>query len=473
MKTILHNMMCRSCREWGRSVCAERTVHGSWFTVLGSWFMVLGSWFKVYQSSIFNHQSRFINHQLSIIILNCSLFVSSCAPEPPLHLYNDESMTISIPAPKLNLEVLWNYSIVYKTKYDWKAEWYYGWDDYDRSLWGEINYTEPTKFYLRRYYTGNLPYGPHLRYDAPAPFYGNHYQDFFDWGFWDILVYNEPQVNVISVHFDESDHDNIIAYTNPSSYSSRYHAPRYTRAFYAPEPLYSGYKRGEEINQDLKGFDYDKENNVWIRKMELELLPVTYVYLTQIILRNNKGRVSGISENCNLTGMALNTNLHTRRSGNDAVSVNYECGVKKDIPLVPYSQVLDPSTATVDPETAEHVDIIGGRLMTFGICGFAPWDDIDEDNMTPEEIAAEVNRIDKNEHYLEVTFTFENSTKTVYKAFPVTDQVRKYFKGGVITIIVNVDDLDVPDPDDGSGFNAIVKDFEEEELPEFDFDLDK
>ena len=459
MKTILHNMMCRSCREWGRGVRSS-TLN--------------------FEHGTLNIHSSFFILICSLFIVHCSLFTSSCSPEPPLHLYDDETITINLPAPKLNLEVVWNYSIVYKTKttYDWKAEWYYGWDDYDRGLWGEINYTEPTKFYLRRYYTGNLPYGPHLRYDAPPPFYGNSYQDFFDWGFWDILVYNEPQVNVISVHFDESNPESILAYTNPSSFSSRYHAPRYTRAFYAPEPVFSGYKQAEEINEDLKGFDYDKENDVWVRKMQLDLLPVTYIYLVQIILHNNKGRVSGIADNCNLTGMALNTNLHTRRAGDDAISVNFECGKKTDVPLVPYSQVLDPTTATVDPATAEHVDIIGGRMMTFGMCGFSPWDDITaEDEVieenTPGHIEQKINDIDKNEHYLEVTFTFENSPQTLYKSYPVTDQVRKYFKGGVITVHVNVDELDIPDSGGGSGFDAVVKDMEDGGTYEFDFDKDK
>ena len=117
--------------------------------------------------------------------------------------------------------------------------------------------------------------------------------------------------------------------------------------------------------------------------------------------------------------------------------------------------------------------------MTFGMCGFSPWDDITaEDEVieenTPGHIEQKINDIDKNEHYLEVTFTFENSTQTLYKSYPVTDQVRKYFKGGVITVHVYVDELDIPDSGGGgSGFDAVVKDFEEEKLPEFNFDKDK
>ena len=421
----------------------------------GSRFKVRGSRFMLALLTIFNFQFSIFN-------------LTSCAPEPPLHLYNDELTNISLPAPKLSLEVQWNYDIVYQIKYDWKAEWYYGWDDGDRSIWGEIEPTEPTKFYLRRYYTGNIPFGPHLTYDDPPPFYGNHYQDHFDWGFWDILVYNEPQVNVISVHFNENDHDDIIAYTKESGESSRHYAPRYTRAFYAPEPLYAGYKQAEEINSDLRGFDYDEVNNIWVRKLELVLLPVTYVYLTQIILHNNKGRITGVAGTCNLTGMAHETHLHTRRAGDVPVSVNYECKMKSNIPYIPLADVLDPKPDSPDPATAERVDVIGGRLVTFGICGLAPWDDINEETMTPDQIRKKIETIDKNDHIIELTFTFANTNATLQKDFDVTDQVKKYFKGGVLTIELNVDDLEIPEPGGGGGlFDPVIEDYsyEEHEIP--------
>ena len=459
MKTILHNMMCRSCREWGRGVrsLTLNIEHGT----------------LNFEHGRRNSHSSFFILICSFFIFHCSLFTSSCSPEPPLHLYDDGLMSINLPAPKLKLEVLWNYNVTYstsyaatfKTAYDWHYEWYYGWNDEDRARWGEPGYTEPTMFYLRRYYTGNLPYGPHLRYDKPELFYGNHYQGFFDWGFWDILVYNEPQVNVISVRFDESDPDNITAYTGPTSYASRYHAPRYSNAFYPPEPLFTAYKQAEEINENLDGFDYDKENDVWVREIPLELLPVTYIYLTQIIIRNNKGRIDGIDGVANLSGMARTTNLNTSRAGDDAITVNYQCHMKENVPLVRYSEVLDPSTATVDPATAERVDIIGGRLMTFGICGLAPLRDIDEENMKPEEIEAEVNRIDKNEHYIDFTATFSNGT-TATISRNVTDQVRKLYKGGVITVEIDVDKLEIPDSGGGSGFDAVVKDLEYVEVPD-------
>ena len=422
----------------------------------GSRFKVRGSRFMLALLTIFNFQFSIFN-------------LTSCAPEPPLHLYDAQDITITIPGPKLELNVIWNYEIAYKVKYDWMAEWYYGWDDGDRSKWGEMGYTEPTKFYIRRYYTGDVQYGPHLRVDKPAPIYGNIYEDYFDFGFWDLLVYNEPQVNVLSVHFDESDPEHVLAYTKASPYSSRFHAPRYTRAFYAPEPLFSAYEQGFEINRDLRGFVFDEERNVYVRQIPVTLLPVTYIYLTQIILHNNKGRVTGVDGVSSLSGMAINTCLQNRRAGDDAISVSYECKMKTNVPYITYDK--NPTDAEI--AAAEKVDVVGGRLMTFGICGFSPYDLTEEDlKNTDFDDPAQVNKLikDPNEHYIEVTFQFANGSTTM--ALPVTDQVRKHYKGGVLTIELNVDDIPVPDTSGGSGFNAVVAEAEEE-THEIEFDIDK
>ena len=55
--------------------------------------------------------------------------------------------------------------------------------------------------------------------------------------------------------------------------------------------------------------------------------------------------------------------------------------------------------------------------------------------------------------------------------FDVTDQVRKHYKGGVITVELDVDTVPIPTRPGGSGFNAVVKDYEKVEY-EIDFDKD-
>ncbi len=53
--------------------------------------------------------------------------------------------------------------------------------------------------------------------------------------------------------------------------------------------------------------------------------------------------------------------------------------------------------------------------------------------------------------------------------FDVTDQVRERYKGGVITVELDMDTVPIPKRSGGSGFDAVVKDYEYEEYY-FDFD---
>jgi hypothetical protein len=68
--------------------------------------------------------------------------------------------------------------------------------------------------------------------------------------------------------------------------------------------------------------------------------------------------------------------------------------------------------------------------------------------------------------------TFNNGKdSTIVKE--VTDQVRMHYKGGVITVELDMDTVPIPKRAGGSGFQAVVKDFEEVPPYEIDFDKDK
>lgn len=205
--------------------------------------------------------------------------LSACAPEPPLHLYDEGDVEMDLPVVDLDLQVYWDYSMVYGVNYDWKAEWYYGWDDEDRELFGELGYVEPTIFNLRRYYTGDRPNQPHTTV-RQSTVQGSHFRERYDWGYWDILCWNDIHTldGIQSLIFDEETSlDYVTAYTNQTMHSSRYNAPKYTHSFYAPEPLFAAYEQGIEINRNLDGFVYNPEENVWVRRLDMELLPLTYI----------------------------------------------------------------------------------------------------------------------------------------------------------------------------------------------------
>lgn len=366
---------------------------------------------------------------------------SACSPEPPLHLYDVQEATMELPVVDLDLEVYWDYEIAFGVEYHWEAEWYYGWDLTDIEMFGEIGYSTPDAFNLRRYYTGRVPYAPHTGVIS-ATVKGTHFQGMYDWGYWDVLLWNDIKTldGVQSIIIDESTTlDSVFAYTNQTMHPSRYNAPRYTRSFYSPEPLFAAYEQAIDINENLDGFVYDKERDVWVRTLKMVLKPITYIYLTQVILHNNKGRIASIDGTADLSGMARTTNVNTGVAGNDAITVYFNANLKKNCDM-----------------NGESVDIIGGRVMTFGI---------------PSSEANTITRAsdldDKYRHFMDFTMQFNNGMDSTF-VFDVTDQVRKRYKGGVITVELDVDTIKIPTRSGGSGFDAVVKDTEDGGTYEFD-----
>ena len=379
--------------------------------------------------------------------------LTACDPEPPLHLFDSGNIDIDMPAVKLDLESYWDYEVVYGEyesvtgRYDWREEWFYDWDSFDEQLWGPIGYSEPEAYMLRRYYTGSEPYVPHTKVYANT-IKGSTFHGQCSWGFWDMLVWNDVATvdGVQSLNFDETTTlDSVFVFTNPSMNPARYQAPRYTRAFYQPEELFSAYEQGIDINRELRGFDYDPATNTYIKRVNMTLEPVTYIYLTQVILHHNNGRITAVDGNGNLSGMSHSANINTGTAGNDAITVYYYVNLKKNLPLVPYGTPAD------DPKrlTAEHADIIGGRLTTFGMCG-----------QTPRNIHHVEEVTDKNRHYMDVTMQFNNGMDSTF-VFDVTRQVQRRWKGGVITVELDVDTVSIPSRKGGSGFDAVVKDVED------------
>jgi hypothetical protein len=104
----------------------------------------------------------------------------------------------------------------------------------------------------------------------------------------------------------------------------------------------------------------------------------------------------------------------------------------------------------------EAVDIAGGRLMTFGICG-----------QNANRIKRPEDVVDANRHFLDMTMLFNNGMDSTF-VFDVTQQVRNRWKGGVIRVELDMDSISVPMRSGGSAFNAVVKDFEDGGTHEFE-----
>lgn len=371
---------------------------------------------------------------VSFFALEAVVF-TSCERVPPLHLHRGRHIDVEWPYIQVALNVYWAYEV----GYDWRAEWTYGWDEVDEQLFGEIGYTEPDEFDLRRYYLSWQQNAPHTKVEE-FEVHGKIFRANYEYGYYDILVWNKVRTvdGVQSLLFDEETTlDSVMAFTNMGLAPTRYQAPAYTRAFNQPEELFSGYGRNFYVSTDLKDYDrYDPETDTYYKELDMELHPVTYIYLTQVRLHHNNGRIDGVDGEANLSGMAKGVTLNTGRSSKEPITVHYNTRFKRNC---------------VIRQTGELVDVAGGRCLTFGITN---------QNSSRTTRAEDVK--DKIRHYMDVNFIFNNGMDSTF-VFDVTDQVRKRYRGGVLTVDIDVDTLKIPTRPGGSGFDAVVKDFDEEQ----------
>lgn len=367
---------------------------------------------------------------LSMAVMMAVMMLIGCIREPELHLHRGGSGEFSLPIIDLELDIYWDYDTEYGINYNWREEWYYGWDETDKSIFGELGYVEPNAFNLRRYHTYFVPGAPHTKV-LRNYVEGRHFVAEYEWGYWDILAWNDINTidGVQSLRFDEETSlDYVTASTGQTMYPSRYHAPRYTRSFYQPELLFAGYDEAEKITEDLEGFVYDPDTKVWRKRLRMVLEPVTYIYLTQVIIHHNRGRISGCDGMANLSGMAQSVVLNTGIAGSDPIAVHYNSRLKNHCDM-----------------KGEDVDIVGGRLVTFGMC-----------SINPNRVGRGTRAIDDgNHHYMDVNLQFNTGVDSTF-VFDVTDQVRKRYKGGVLTVELDMDTIPVPSRSGGSGFDATV-----------------
>lgn len=359
----------------------------------------------------------------------------SCTPEPPLHLFVGKDVELELML-EFELEAYWDYFLENDKRYNWRDEWYYGFDDNITPDLGVDIDPDHETFSLRRYYTGTTPYGPHTQ-PEPESVYGRFFSGTFWPGFWDILVWNEANSEGTTpvLILEDAPYDSVYAETTMTQRTARYQAPKYTRAFNQPEMMFSAYKQAEEIKElneaNLSDYYYDEDRHKWVKRLKMPLLPVTYVYLTQVILRHNTGTYPVISAGASdLSGMAKSTNLNTGNAGLEPITVDFSSGFKKECLY----------------KNGEVVSIAGGKVLTFGICGENGY-----------QIHERSDVKDGIRHYLDVNLGYLHADTTLI--FDVTDQVRNRWKGGVITVELDMDTIPVPSGRGGSAFDATVEDW--------------
>ena len=143
-------------------------------------------------------------------------------------------------------------------------------------------------------------------------------------------------------------------------------------------------------------------------KLEVNLEPYTYIYLLQIIIKNNQdNRITG-ADALTLTGLAKGTNLFTRTTFADTVSIT-----TGDIkPLQNHREVR-----LEDGTTVQQAGIMAARILTWGL---------------PTTTATSNNLI--------ITLTLQNGqTQTLTR--DIKDQLQQHPKGGIITVSLDAAEI--------------------------------
>lgn len=376
------------------------------------------------------------------IIAACSLLLTSCI-DPPLHLAGQQLLA-EIPQVQTDLSVVWDIET------DWTVEWYYGWEMEDIVRWGAIGYSTPKSYQVRRYFKGESQASYHPEVDPPFSINGNSFRRYFSFGYYDILIWSDidspdgTQVLVIN----ESP-NSVTATTTGVRGLSRSVSKLIGNAEETdnetsvigmknqPELFYAAYPENVYISRSLDDYVYDPTENIYIKKIETQLRPLVYIYLVQIVLLNNDGRIKGINGNSAISSMASGTDLYTGHTNN--------------IPSVIYFDTHLKRNQTVDGQLC---DIIGGKLTTFGLCDMEPY------TRSGSRYTGSRNELN---NYLFFDLLFSNGGVKTY-SYDVTEQCQSQAHGGVITVYIDCNQLIPPDNSaegEGSLFVPSVEDYEE------------
>ena len=376
------------------------------------------------------------------ILAALCLLPTSCI-EPPLHLPGQQVLT-EMPQVQTDLKVVWNIDA------DWSVNWHYGWDADDIARWGDIGYSEPTSYQVRRYFKGDSQEPYHPEVDPPFSIRGTSFRRYFSFGYYDILFWSDidspdgTQVLVVN----ESPNSVTATTTGVRGLSRRVSqliggaeeiddGTTIIGMKNQPEIFYAAYPQNIYISRNLDDYIYDPVENIYIKKIETQLRPLVYIYLVQVVLHNNDGRIKGINGNSALSSMASGTDLYTGHTNNSPSVIYFDTRLKRNL--------------NIDGETC---DIIGGKLTTFGLCDMEPY--------TRAGNQYTGSRSELN-NYLFFDLLFSNDGVKTY-SYDVTDQCQSQSHGGVITVHIDCQKLTPPDDDkqgEGSLFVPTVEDYEE------------
>lgn len=205
-----------------------------------------------------------------------------------------------------------------------------------------------------------------------------------------------------------------------------------------PEQLFSMFATDVYVSDNLDDYEYLPDEDIYLLRLNSELLPRTFIYLLQVELKNNDGRVTGCGSST-IDGLASSVDLLSTL--NDEVPVAHQ-----------FSSFYQEKTG----EDGKPLCLIGGRMTTFGLCGISPWEEskrTEGSKAVDGSTRALPRAATGNTCYVQLQYS--NGGRR-YVAVDITAQMRGKLTGGVINITLDLNEYTPPKPDTDGGFDVDV-----------------
>ena len=358
-------------------------------------------------------------------LLALAVLFQGCSVKPDLFLRKTAETQIVL-ATKINVNVMW--------QVNWNVVWTYPWD---AAVYGPVGYTVPASMRLHIY-----PHGADGKVQSHQVFnfYGTSTELPIVVGTYDLIFHNND--SEVLLFKTDGDLGDIYCYTRTISgglkesspvktiqqkalTKGEVKAPESEPVVLMPDGLFVLNDMGHVITDNLDEYDYI--DGKYVLHISGELDPGTFIYLFQVHLLNNNGRVVGSNGGGVITGVAAGVTLNSMMADEATVSV-------------PMDVHYDASG-----------DLLGARVVCFGIPGCNAYE------------KESVTKAPDGNNCLVLNITYNNGTwKNI--CIDVSSQVRSLPTGGVIDLELDVDDFPPEGgSSSGSGFDALIDSWKEEQ----------
>ena len=361
-----------------------------------------------------------------LLVMTTVLVTTACSDmhDPELHPSGKVRIELEV-EQEVQIENMWDI--------DWQADWLFRWDE---ELYGKIGYTDPETFHMDYFTAGT---NQHI---GQRDVLGNRVNLSLGYGTYDMLFYNNDY-ELIRIE-EAPDWSTVTAYTerNPYAMAPPSQKTRDNGIRQMPEQLFAVLHDGVEISDRMEDYTWIPEEGIWLMSIKSVLLPRVFIYLVQVELRNNKGRVTGC-RSFTIEGLAESTELKSGINSTETVSHQFAA----------YAQKIDNDDGT-------KTELLAGRMTTFGIPGYMPWKEytrIKDSNTRGSSLL--LPSTPRNICHIELLYSNGGSLSI---PVDVTDQVWDQPVGGLIKIVLDIDDYDEPDQPPGGGLDIGVGGWDED-----------